>query len=88
MPSRPTPAPCERSLPDLAAALRDAGLTLSGGGVFQQAPGQGGDADSRASNNNAAANRARPAGLDLPLTALGSAAAPARATRGVLDLYA
>ncbi len=26
----------ERSLPELAAALRDAGLTLSGGGVFQQ----------------------------------------------------
>ena len=28
----------EQSLPDLAAALQSSGLTLSGGGVFQQAP--------------------------------------------------
>jgi flagellar hook-length control protein FliK len=33
----------EQSLPGLASALRDAGLTLSGGGVFQQArDGNGG----------------------------------------------
>ena len=30
----------EASLPDLAAALRDAGLTLAGGGVFQQSARQ------------------------------------------------
>jgi flagellar hook-length control protein FliK len=30
----------EASLPALAASLRDAGLTLSGGGVSQQMPGQ------------------------------------------------
>lgn len=86
-----TCAVLERSLPDLAAALRDAGLTLSGGGVFQQAPGQGGDADSRANNNNnnssTAASRARLAGPDSALSALGNAPGPARATRGVLDLY-
>jgi len=29
----------ERSLPELAAALRDAGMTLTGGGVFQQSNG-------------------------------------------------
>lgn len=85
-----TCAVLERSLPDLAAALRDAGLTLSGGGVFQQAPGQGGEADSRANNNssNTAASRARLAGPDSALSALGNAPGPARATRGVLDLYA
>lgn len=49
-----TRAVLEQSLPDLAAALREAGLTLSGGGVFQQ-PGdqnrpkqQGTDADTNA----------------------------------------
>ena len=30
----------EASLPALAGALQDAGLTLAGGGVFQHAPGQ------------------------------------------------
>jgi hypothetical protein len=30
----------ETGLPALAAALREAGLTLSGGGVSQHAPGQ------------------------------------------------
>jgi len=33
----------EHSLPDLAAALREAGLTLSGGGVSQHAHGRGND---------------------------------------------
>lgn len=32
----------ERGLPELASALREQGLTLSGGGVSQQAPGRGG----------------------------------------------
>ena len=31
----------ERSLPELAAALRDAGLTLTGGSVSQHQPGRG-----------------------------------------------
>jgi flagellar hook-length control protein FliK len=36
-----TRAAIESSLPALAAALRDAGLTLAGGGVSQHMPGQG-----------------------------------------------
>jgi flagellar hook-length control protein FliK len=32
----------EQALPTLAGALREAGLTLAGGGVFQQSPQQGG----------------------------------------------
>ncbi|MGS0755250.1 flagellar hook-length control protein FliK [Roseateles sp. GG27B] len=87
-----TCAVLERSLPDLAAALRDAGLTLSGGGVFQQAPDRGSDSDGHASSDNNSGNtatrRVRTAGLDLPLSALGNAPASARASRGVLDLYA
>jgi len=42
-----TRAVLERSLPDLAAALRDNGLTLSGGGVFQQQSGQNQDTSAR-----------------------------------------
>lgn len=33
----------EQAMPSLAAALRENGLTLTGGGVFQQAPGNGRD---------------------------------------------
>ena len=57
----------EASLPDLAAALRDAGLTLAGGGVFQQSARQQqrGDGDERGtpaagSRRSAAADRAAP----------------------------
>lgn len=35
-----TRAALEAALPNLAGALRESGLTLTGGGVFQQAPGQ------------------------------------------------
>jgi flagellar hook-length control protein FliK len=38
-----TRAAIEASLPELAAALRDAGLTLAGGGVSQHSPGRGDD---------------------------------------------
>lgn len=38
-----TRAAIEASLPELAAALRDAGLTLAGGGVSQQTAGRGDD---------------------------------------------
>ncbi len=47
----------ERGLPELASALREQGLTLSGGGVFQRAPDQPGDGD--ASQKNQAIGRAR-----------------------------
>ena len=46
-----TRAILERSLPDLAAALSSAGLTLSGGGVFQQQSHSHGQAQSGASTS-------------------------------------
>ncbi|WP_349744695.1 flagellar hook-length control protein FliK [Roseateles cavernae] len=76
-----TRAVLENSLPELAAALRESGLTLSGGGVFQQAR------DPEA--------RAQPAdGRSAVRTSVEDSAAPvstpirATASRGVLDLYA
>lgn len=77
-----TRAVLEQSLPDLAAALRDAGLTLSGGGVFQQAK----DQDQSA--------RQGAGGRTLQGSSQDSEPAPARApiapriSRGVVDLYA
>ncbi|MEJ5999954.1 flagellar hook-length control protein FliK [Paucibacter soli] len=79
-----TRAVLERSLPDLAAALRENGLTLSGGGVFQQ------DAGTRQQQQADGARQARGtlhggAGDHAPIPA-----APRRAgaARGVLDTYA
>jgi hypothetical protein len=73
----------ERSLPELAAALRDAGLTLTGGGVSQHAGGRGsssgdeGSPSARASSHPSAADRAAPV---LPATR--------RVVAGGVDLYA
>lgn len=83
-----TRAVLERSLPDLAAALRENGLTLSGGGVFQQDAGtrQQAQADGAATGRGNA--RSAPAdAADVPAAA---SAAPVRrtASRGVLDTYA
>ena len=76
----------EQSLPALAAALRESGFTLAGGGVSSQA-GQGG--------SNADASRDRPAApsgdrsrVDAGIDAAASAAAPRRWTRSLLDVYA
>ncbi|MDC8773813.1 flagellar hook-length control protein FliK [Roseateles albus] len=81
-----TRAVLEQSLPDLAAALRDSGLTLSGGGVFQQ-PGE----QSRQAQQGPEAEAQRSSGLgkNLSLSA-SSQAAPVqiRHARGVVDLYA
>ncbi len=44
----------ENGLPELAAAMRDAGFTLSGGGVHQQASGQQGDGRSDSQGRGAA----------------------------------
>lgn len=72
----------EQALPELASALRDAGFTLTGGGVFHQAPGE---------------HREPPAFARVPETgaradgpAERSAPAPARTVerRGLVDLYA
>lgn len=76
----------ERSLPELAAALRDAGMTLSGGGVFQQQ--QDARQDAQAQNPSHAQGQSRSVGSDVgtgrdpvPLTV--------RHTQvGVLDMYA
>ena len=72
----------EQSLPTLASTLRDAGLTLSGGGVFQQARdgnAANGDTPSRA----AAGSRTEPQGLLEP-------APTTRSVRvdGLVDTYA
>ena len=78
----------ERGLPELATALREQGLTLSGGGVFQRAPDQRGDADTPATNATRGAARR----IGEPAAADGVApAAQARANaalRGGVDLYA
>ncbi|HZW75288.1 MAG TPA: flagellar hook-length control protein FliK, partial [Caldimonas sp.] len=74
----------EQGLPELASALRDAGLTLAGGGVSQHAGSRPrGDADS----SDAAAR------THAPVAATSPAAATARAVRhriaaGGVDLYA
>lgn len=78
-----TRAVLENSLPELAAALRESGLTLSGGGVFQQARNpeeQPQPADGRSAVR---ADRSAEDGA-VPVST------PARTTasRGVLDLYA
>jgi len=79
-----TRAVLERGLPELAAALRDNGLTLSGGGVFQQARDQG-QADGRPAGPDAGRGRADTD--DIPLAAAAAPSRPQR-SRGVLDLYA
>jgi flagellar hook-length control protein FliK len=83
-----TRAALEQSLPDLAAALRDSGLTLTGGGVFQQAQDSGGSARRETTEGGSRAGRSeRGNGGDEAVAATSRRAAP-RASRGVLDLYA
>ena len=75
----------EASLPALAGALQDAGLTLAGGGVFEQAPGRQPQAQAEQSPGARPPGRADngPAGaLDTPPQA--RHAAP----RGLVDLVA
>ncbi|KQV59981.1 hypothetical protein ASC95_00435 [Pelomonas sp. Root1217] len=79
----------EQSLPDLAAALQSQGLTLSGGGVFQQAQkdpkdSEGGDADAGNSGDGRSSRTTTGGGR----IAAGTAAAPARRAVGLLDTFA
>jgi len=78
-----TRAAIERSLPELAAALRDAGLTLTGGGVSQHAGGRASSDD----QDGAPSTRANlhPSVVDRP-----QAVPPAarRVAAGGVDLYA
>ncbi|EGJ08800.1 flagellar hook-length control protein, partial [Rubrivivax benzoatilyticus JA2 = ATCC BAA-35] len=75
----------EQALPTLAGALQEAGLTLTGGGVFEQHQGPARD-DTEGGRGTADAGRTRGDGGGDESVA---AAAPARAhTRGMLDTYA
>ncbi|ODV12894.1 MAG: hypothetical protein ABT20_03305 [Rubrivivax sp. SCN 70-15] len=76
----------EQAMPSLAGALRENGLTLTGGGVFEQPrpPRDGSDAQA------AGSGRAVPTGTPGDDTAVaGASVRPAASrARGVLDLYA
>ena len=74
----------EASLPALASALQDAGLTLAGGGVFQQSAGHqhSGNGQPRAHSRGAEARQAGEA------PALATAAWRAASGRGLVDLVA
>lgn len=71
----------EHSLPDLASALRDSGLTLAGGGVFDQPRGR----------DDTPPDARRPGGLaaddNAPAAAV-AAPAPTMRPRGLVDLMA
>ena len=78
----------EQAMPNLAASLRESGLTLTGGGVFEQ-PRQRADqapADGR-SNGGRASERGPEGGLADPAQA-GAPAARTVRRQGVVDLYA
>lgn len=80
----PTRDALEQAMPALAGALREEGLTLTGGGVFEQ-PRQAGDGAGQAQAGAAGRSGGRGAGGD------GDApAAPARQAtpRGMVDLFA
>ena len=82
----------EQSMPSLASALRESGLTLTGGGVFEQPrrSDPGGDGNGQGGRNGQAATGGTPDdadGDDAHLAALGLAQRPGRA-QGVVDLYA
>lgn len=72
----------ERGLPELAAALRDAGFTLAGGGVSQHA-------DQRpADERDAARPGRRLAGIEAPSRAVSATQVVRRVATGGVDLYA
>ncbi len=78
----------QQSLPDLAAALQGQGLTLSGGGVFQQAPR---DADPGAGGTDTGGGDAQGSGGGGSArvgTAGATAATAARRSVGLLDTFA
>jgi len=80
-----TRAAIEASLPELAAALRDAGLTLSGGGVSQHTPGRGDAQRSGSPDETRSATRERGGAV------AGTNSRPAwrgRVSPGGVDLYA
>ncbi len=77
----------EKSLPDLAAALRDSGLTLSGGGVFQQAQDQASSQQGRGQDSRALAGARQDRDVQQNPVSTSPVARP-RVSQGVLDMYA
>ncbi len=79
----------EGAVPALASALRDSGLTLSGGGVFEQAPdrrdARDGAGDDAAARGNQRDHASAGDGMALAAAAPGH---PRSRSRGVVDLYA
>ncbi|HSB22117.1 MAG TPA: flagellar hook-length control protein FliK [Burkholderiaceae bacterium] len=75
----------EQSLPALAAALRESGFTLAGGGVSSQA-GQRGDGD--APRGRSRASTGDPSRIDGSRKPGAVAVAPRRWARSLLDVYA
>ncbi|MFN9747540.1 MAG: flagellar hook-length control protein FliK [Betaproteobacteria bacterium] len=80
----PTRQWLEQALPSLAGGLREAGLTLAGGGVFERGPG-GGDGG-RAPEGGRGAPRVDTAEAPGEAAAVREPALPRR--RGVVDLVA
>lgn len=78
----------EQALPTLAGALQEAGLTLTGGGVFEQHQGTDRDTGGEPAGRGQAAAGGTRGGNGDGEDALASAAAPQRRARGVLDTYA
>lgn len=78
----------ERSLPDLAAALQNQGLTLSGGGVFAQQQGSGREAQRDGAGSNGGDRRLGGSLADDGQAAPVARAEPRSAPRGLVDLYA
>lgn len=76
----------EQSLPDLAAALQGQGLTLSGGGVFQQTPRDSKGDAADASSGEGRSSRAGAGGGRIG--GASAAAVPVRRTVGLLDTFA
>lgn len=86
-----TRAVLEKSLPELAGALREQGLTLSGGGVFsqQQAPQDpNAQADAQGGRSGPRWSSARVGDPAIEDPAALRVQAPATRSRGVLDLFA
>ncbi|NCT81806.1 MAG: flagellar hook-length control protein FliK [Comamonadaceae bacterium] len=75
----------QQSLPDLAAALQGQGLTLAGGGVFQQSSQNAGQREAGGSEgrDSRGADTGRVEG-----SPAGTAAPPARRSQGLLDTFA
>jgi flagellar hook-length control protein FliK len=74
----------EQALPSLASAMKDAGFTLTGGGVFQQ-PQDRQDANDRAMGNPSSGMATD--GTDAALDAVSAGRGPAR-PQGLVDLFA